>query len=551
MKTNVIRQRVADFLKQHTPFDSLPEADLLEIAGSGKVKFHESEEYVFRQGGARGDFVWMIQQGRVELLDESAGGERLRDVRGEGDLLGLEQFRGDGLLAHSARTSSDVILYGLPVAEFEKLIEGHASVRRYLEAQDAATSARAVTRRSWLDEAAPPLEYLRAEPEVAWPVIEAPFTTREALGAMLGSGSEALRVERRGEGVATVTARDLALFSGWDVFGVIAAIRQARSDAEMAALLPLLARIERDALGQPDDVEVCGLINAAAMKALVEACIRRATADLRDAGLHVPEAPFCWITFGAAARGDLLTLEAPTIAAVYDEEHPAFAPEDSLFFAAIAGEAAARFHALGLTGSGLVWPAGARPSMPLSEWKRFYRETLHNPLAYDLYGRRRFFDLAPLFGDAGMVEQLRECISEELRHEEAAIALLANDTLAHLPPLTFFRGLVVDLDGAHQESFDIHQAILSPIINAARVFALTRGDAHPANTLARLAAARVDRAVADAFRAGLYYRALAGGNQIRPRDLDKFDQCLLKNAFSAIQRFLAFVETTFVTSPPA
>jgi len=28
MKTAVIRHRVADFLKQHAPFDSLPEADL-------------------------------------------------------------------------------------------------------------------------------------------------------------------------------------------------------------------------------------------------------------------------------------------------------------------------------------------------------------------------------------------------------------------------------------------------------------------------------------------------------------------------------------------
>ena len=113
MKTSVIRQRVADFLRRHAPFDSLEEQDLLELAGSGKVKFHESEEYLFRQGDGKGAFVWTIQQGRVELLEESGGRERLRDVLGEGDLLGLERFEGEGRCRYSARTASDVILYGV------------------------------------------------------------------------------------------------------------------------------------------------------------------------------------------------------------------------------------------------------------------------------------------------------------------------------------------------------------------------------------------------------------------------------------------------------
>src|SRR5260370_21822479 len=84
MKTSVIRQRVADFLKRHAPFDALDEQDLLDLAGSGKVKFHESEEYIFRQGDPKGQFVWTIQQGRVELIEENPSGELLRDVLGEG-----------------------------------------------------------------------------------------------------------------------------------------------------------------------------------------------------------------------------------------------------------------------------------------------------------------------------------------------------------------------------------------------------------------------------------------------------------------------------------
>ena len=67
MKTTVIRHRVADFLRSHAPFDALAADDLLALAGSGRVKFHESEESIFEEGDMIGPMVWVIQQGRVEL----------------------------------------------------------------------------------------------------------------------------------------------------------------------------------------------------------------------------------------------------------------------------------------------------------------------------------------------------------------------------------------------------------------------------------------------------------------------------------------------------
>ena len=119
MQTFVIRQRVADFLRKHTPFEVFSEEDLLTLAGSGRVLFHESEEYIFHQGDAKGRFLWMIQQGKVELLDESTALQPVRDILGEGDLLGIERFAGDGSFQHSARTATDVILYAISAEVFE------------------------------------------------------------------------------------------------------------------------------------------------------------------------------------------------------------------------------------------------------------------------------------------------------------------------------------------------------------------------------------------------------------------------------------------------
>src|SRR4051794_8926100 len=125
MKTAVIRQRVADFLSRHAPFDALPAPALQTLAGSGRVKFHESEEIIFQQGGPPGPSLFVIQQGRVEIIDERAATTQLTDVLGEGDLLGLDRFIADGKHRHTARTASDVILYSIDAAHFSELAGEH------------------------------------------------------------------------------------------------------------------------------------------------------------------------------------------------------------------------------------------------------------------------------------------------------------------------------------------------------------------------------------------------------------------------------------------
>src|SRR5713226_870716 len=112
-----------------------------------------------------------------------------------------------------------------------------------------------------------------------------------------------------------------------------------------------------------------------------------------------PSAPSCWMMFGGSVRGDLLMPALPTIAAVYDDSDEAFRPADSMYFAAVAGETLEWFHACGLVGAGVLWPEGSRPCMPLSEWTRFYSETIRNPIGHDLYARREFLDVGPLAGE--------------------------------------------------------------------------------------------------------------------------------------------------------
>src|SRR5215468_4259029 len=125
MNTSVIRYRVADFLKTHAPFDALPMHQLIDLAGQGRVKFHTADEYIFQKGQPKTPWVWIIQQGRVEIVDDTSGRSDLLDVLEEGDLLGLERFLGDGSYLSSARTAGDVIVYAIDAGAFETLALRH------------------------------------------------------------------------------------------------------------------------------------------------------------------------------------------------------------------------------------------------------------------------------------------------------------------------------------------------------------------------------------------------------------------------------------------
>jgi len=557
MNTSVIRYRVADFLKAHAPFDALPQQQLLDLAGRGRVKFHESDEYVFQKGQGKTAWIWIIQQGRVELVDETAGDNQLRDVLGEGDLLGLERFLGDGSYLTSARTAGDVILYAIEASAFEDLVARHPEVKRYLAAH-FSVSGTGIGRRSWLDAEVPDLAFLEARtPRLAPGAIqEAPvhsiqpsYNTRSAIRQMIRTQSEALVV---GTG-AVLTAADLALFCDRNPVLLLREIRQASCMAELAPLLRQGSRMVLDGLASSPDVDDCALIATEIVVAAASACIRFAHQDVVSAGISQPPERFCWLAFGTMARGEVLQLAPPKIGVVYEENEERGSTAAIIYFNAVAGRLDAWFAECGLEGAPPMWPDGAHSCMPLSEWKRFFRDTIQKPYAHDLFARREMFDLRALSGDESLLADLTGEIARELEQADLLTPLLANDTLGHLPPRTVFRGLVVDSDGMERDALDLTEFIIHPISDAARVFGLGKHGA-PTNTLERLEAAAltlpenaaVFREAADAFRIALYHQTVAGTTLIAPSALGKLDQRVMKTAFSSILRLLELTASTFV-----
>jgi CBS domain-containing protein len=134
MKGSSISVRIADFLKDYPPFEFLDISQLRDLAGKSKVKFHEDGEFVFSQGQPRDKWLYVIQKGNVRVIEEGPEGETLVDLRGPGDLLGLQGIRSEEPYLHTCKTDTEAILYGLPRALFVELAENSVRARRYLAA---------------------------------------------------------------------------------------------------------------------------------------------------------------------------------------------------------------------------------------------------------------------------------------------------------------------------------------------------------------------------------------------------------------------------------
>ena len=201
-----------------------------------------------------------------------------------------------------------------------------------------------------------------------------------------------------------------------------------------------------------------------------------------------------------------------------------------------------------------ITPANDGACRSLAEWKDSYSRWISDPVLSGLYAGLRFFEVASVRGDAAPVEALRQHIREAAKEDESFIPILANDSMANLPPLTFFRGLVVEDYGERTDRFDLRRGTLQPLADVGRVFALERGDASPTRTDLRLAATgeEVEEqrnlfvGAAGTFRVALYHQGRiglrdgTGGWEIEPRVLSKLEKQLLKNGFRTIMKLLEF-----------
>jgi CBS domain-containing protein len=107
----------------------------------------------------------------------------------------------------------------------------------------------------------------------------------------------------------------------------------------------------------------------------------------------------------------------------------------------------------------------------LSYWKRNYASWIEASMAETAIKFSTFFDCRFLYGEAAIMDELKNFLDEELQKPlEKLFYFMAKNALQYEPPLTFFKNIRTTTIGT-QEVFDIKKA-MTPIVDLVRVYAL-------------------------------------------------------------------------------
>jgi CBS domain-containing protein len=115
---------------KHPPFDLLPQAELLALAGEVTIAYRPKNERIFSENQAPKDYFYMVHKGAIALKRPST--QNLVDLCDEGDVFGLRPLMAQEQYKLDAVAHEESILYAIPIAIFKPLAVAHKEVGDFL-----------------------------------------------------------------------------------------------------------------------------------------------------------------------------------------------------------------------------------------------------------------------------------------------------------------------------------------------------------------------------------------------------------------------------------
>lgn len=601
-------EEVTGFLAEHEPFSHLPSDALTAISASMTMRYIRRGTTVV-EAGQRNDTLHVIRSGAMDVLDSEGG---LLDRREPGLSFGYSTLVADPGVAESRYTTvavEDSLILELPREAFQRAAAEHPDIERFYSlqtrqirsaAQDLADDAATGVLRT------PLRDVMIVNPQATAPetsIAAAAQQMREqAVSSLLITADGALRGivtdrDMTGRVVAesldtslpvsevmtrdlrTVTPETLAfeamllmaelkihhlpVLEEGKVVGVVAG-------ADIARLLrvnPIYLTADFSRRTSREELrdayrEACAVIarfldrsgdfaEAAQMMTIAADSIARRLLELAEEQFGAPPVPYAFVVLGSQGRREMgLSSDQDNAMVLSNDYDP---NQHGEYFANLA-----RWVCEGLAEAGQAWcPGDMMATNPLwrqtaREWEDTFHSWITAPDADALLHAQTFFDFRPVYGDtalAGEVHRTAVRMGGESKRLHAHLASLA---ARREPPLTFFKGLVVERSGDYARTLNIKTGGTYSIVQMARLYAIASGvDAVDTATRLELSAgAGVSkegaRDLADAF---YFLRTLTLRHQARklrhgeqpdyhvdPKRLSKMDREHLRDSFQVIKR---------------
>ncbi len=267
--------------------------------------------------------------------------------------------------------------------------------------------------------------------------------------------------------------------------------------------------------------------------------------------LGEPPVPFAWLAFGSQGRQDQTAVSDQDNALLIDD---ACKPEHEAYFSDFA-----EYVCAGLDACGYVYCPGEimakteRWRQPLQVWQERFQSWINEPDSEALMHTSIFFDMRCVVGEQSLFDALHKVICEAAKDNDIFLAYLTQNALKTTPPLGFFKTFVLERDGEHINTLDLKHRGVVPIVDLARVYALSVG-MERINTTDRLRALANDRVITkkdarnllDAYEFISHQRLLHQGaklargerpdNYLIPDEMSGLVRHQLKDAFEVVNR---------------
>jgi CBS domain-containing protein len=606
-------KEIRDFLAGIPPFDRLPMALVEKLT-------HETSIRYIRRGlplppdNVTQDRLYLIRKGALSL--QSTQGNLLGKLS-EGDICTIFCMHGD----HDKfiiDVEEDTLVYTIPCDTLYDIVRDHPTVAAFIQKTASQRLKDAVS--SMMNEAAltSPLMHTSTQELMNSPVVSVVAGTSiyDAARSMADNGISSLMITDNGKAVGIITNSDIlqrCVAARLSTDAPIDTIMTSKmlsvtSDSSAYDTLMIMTRKHIHHLPVIDDGQLNGIITVTDLirqegrnSAYLSSAIRKADSidaliehsrtipqlqlqlvkmggtsehvgkgitaittaitsrliELAEAEIGPAPLPYAWVVAGSQARREQTSHSDQDNGliisdALSDNERPWF-------------EALAKYVCDGLDACGYVYcPGNVMATNPKwrqteSVWKNYFKTWINEPDPKALMHSSIFFDLRTIHGDKSLLRRIRKQMLQQTSRSTLFLAHLTTNAMKQRPPLGFFRDFVLIHDGEHNDTLDLKHNGLAPIVDLARIYALTEG-INTVNTAKRLKLAAGTASLSKEGAANLLDALIFIGtlrtqhqakqiingvdidNFMSPIEISRLEREHLKDAFKVIQTMQTTLE---------
>ena len=292
---------------------------------------------------------------------------------------------------------------------------------------------------------------------------------------------------------------------------------------------------------------------------IITAIIKRSI-ELSILDLGSPPARFAWFSIGSQGRKEQFLLTDQDSFLIFEDVASEKYRDVKDYFLKLAKRTTTILEKVGYEfcpnghmASNMLW------CKSLSDWIKQYNNWMKTPGEKSNDISSIFFDYEFVFGEPKMEDTLNDIILKNTKNNALFFDYLGNEALRKNSPLNFFKKFILDEDGVNKGKFDIKNRAIMPLVDGARLFAISLNLRGINNTYLRFKQLAITDPkfseiylnCADAFLILSKFRTLEGlkndnsGNYINVEELSKVDKEKLKNALAPMKELEDLIKHKF------